>query len=79
MRPAAEEEIAFAVSLCDHPRGMLAAVTRRHEDGVTREMFRTLSPRLAPEGIRPLAFLEVEEDEPAESLDLATLVHGERR
>ncbi len=79
-RPAAEEEIAFAASLCDHPKGMLAAVTRRHEDGATREMFRTLSPRLTPEIIRPLAFLDVEEeDAPAESLDLAALVNGVRR
>jgi hypothetical protein len=78
-RPAAEEEIAFAASLCDHPKGMLAAVSRRHEDGVTREMFRTLSPRVAPQGIRPFAFLEVdEEDAPAEHIDLAMLVNGDR-
>lgn len=79
-RPAAEEEVAFAASLCDHPHGMLAAVSRRHEDGVTRETFRTLSPRASPQGIRPLAFLEVdEEDAPAEHLDLAALATGGRR
>jgi hypothetical protein len=44
-RPAAEEEIAFAASLSDHPTGMLVAVSRRYEDGATREVFRTLSPR----------------------------------
>jgi hypothetical protein len=43
--PAAEEEIAFAASLCDHPTGTVVAVSRRHEDGATREIFRTLSPR----------------------------------
>jgi Family of unknown function (DUF6505) len=77
-RPAAEEEIAFAASLCDHPDGMLAAVSRRYEDGVTREMFRTLSPRLPPQGIRPLAFLEVTDEDEAEHIDLAMLVNGER-
>jgi hypothetical protein len=44
-RPAAEEEIAFAASLSDHPTGMLIAVYRTAEDGATREVFRTLSPR----------------------------------
>src|SRR6202051_5390323 len=39
-RSAAEEEIAFAASLCDHPTGMLVAVSRRYEDDVTRATFR---------------------------------------
>jgi hypothetical protein len=77
-RPAAEEEIAFAASLCDHPRGMLAAVSRRHEDGVTREVFRTLSPRVASQSIRPLAFLEATEDDEAEQIDLTTLAREDR-
>ena len=32
-RPAAEEEIAFASALSDHPKGMLVAVARKYEDG----------------------------------------------
>ena len=77
-RPAAEEEIAFAASLCGHPRGMLAAVSRRHEGGVTREVFRTLSPRVASQSIRPLAFLEATEDDEVEQIDLTTLARGDR-
>lgn len=79
-RPAAEEEIAFAASLSDHPKGMLAAVARRYEDGAIREAFRTLTPGVGPKPIRAYAFLEVagEEDEPAEQVDLASLAKGER-
>src|SRR6202035_6080647 len=39
-RLAAEEEAGFAVSLCDHPAGVLVAVTRSHESGTIREAFR---------------------------------------
>ena len=41
-RVAAAEEIAFAASLCEHPVGMLIAVSRRYEEGTTHEAFRTL-------------------------------------
>ena len=79
-RPAAEEEIAFAVSLSDHPKGMLAAVSRRYEDGAIREAFRTLTPAAGPKPMRAYAFLEVEgEEEPAESVDLVAIGKGERR
>jgi hypothetical protein len=54
-RPAAEEEIGFAAAISNHPVGMLVAVTRRHENGETRESFRTLSPRLATGPIRVFA------------------------
>jgi Family of unknown function (DUF6505) len=74
-RRAAAEEIAFTASLCDHPEGLLIAVSRRHEDGEVREAFRTLSPRAPAVGIRPLAFLEAA-DEPAEQVDLTALVDG---
>jgi Family of unknown function (DUF6505) len=79
-RPAAEEEIAFAVSLSDHPRGMLAAVSRRWEEGVIREAFRTLTPGAGPKPLRAYAFLEVagEDEAPAEQVDLMTLGKGER-
>jgi hypothetical protein len=80
-RPAAEEEIAFAASLSDHPKGMLAAVSRKYEDGTIREAFRTLTPSVGPKPLRAYAFLEVagEDDAPAEDVDLLALGKGERR
>ncbi len=42
---AAEEEVAFAASLCDHPPDTLIAVHRTVENGEIREAFRTLRPR----------------------------------
>lgn len=78
-RAAAEEEIAFAASLCDHPRGMLAALTRKLEDGSVRETFRTLAPGLGAKPIRAYAFLEVVgEEQPAEQVDLLGIAKGER-
>lgn len=79
-RPAAEEEIAFAASLSDHPRGMLAAVSRRWEEGAIREAFRTLTPSAGPKPLRAYAFLEVagEDEAPVEQVDLMTLGKGER-
>lgn len=79
-RPAAEEEIAFAASLSDHPNGMLVAVSRKYEDGAIREAFRTLTPSIGPKPLRAYAFLEVagEEDAPEERVDLLTLGKGER-
>jgi len=61
-RPAAEEEIAFAASLSQHPAGMLVAVARRYENGETHESFRTLSPRMATGPIRVFALREVSGD-----------------
>jgi Family of unknown function (DUF6505) len=79
-RPAAEEEIAFAASLCDHPAGMLVAVSRRYENDVTHEAFRTLrsNGRLKPAPV--FTFLQVadEAEVPAEQIDLAALANGER-
>src|SRR5712671_4924615 len=49
-RGAAEEEIAFAGSLCDHPPQTLLAVQRSVENGEIRERFRTLKPREAAAG-----------------------------
>jgi hypothetical protein len=78
-RPAAEEEIAFAASLSDHPKGMLAAVSRKHENGAIREAFRTLTPSVGPKPLRAYAFLEVagEEEPPQEHVDLMTIAKGE--
>ena len=81
---AAEDEIAFAASLCEHPEGALLAVERRiDEAGEVRERFRTLRPRESAPGAdklhamaRAFTFHEVEgEDEtPDESVDLVSLM-----
>ena len=81
-RHAAEEEVAFAASLCDHPPQTLLAVQRSVEDGEIRERFRTLKPRpVAADGDRlhgqasAFTFHEVEGDvEPAEEVDLLGLI-----
>lgn len=53
-RQAAEEEIAFAASLCDHPAQTLLALHRTLEDGEICERFRTLSAARRPaEGCVP--------------------------
>jgi hypothetical protein len=72
---AAEEEVAFAASLCDHPLDMLIAVHRTVENGEIREAFRTLRPRGERKPMRAFSFLEVEgeDEEPAETVDLAKL------
>lgn len=78
-RVAAEEEVVFAASLCEHPKDTLVAVHRTHEDGNVREAFRTLHPRAGPKPLRAFAFLEVEgEEEPQERVDLAGLA-GDKR
>jgi hypothetical protein len=78
-RTAAQEEIAFAQSLCVHPANTLIAVRRTFEDGQIREAFRSLKPREGPRLSKVFSFVEVEgEDEtPAETLDLLAL--GEKR
>lgn len=73
-REAAEEEVAFAESLCDHPQDTLVAIHRTFEDGAIREAFRTLRPRGGPKPLRAFAFLETEGDEePVEEVDLMGL------
>ena len=77
-RLAAEEEVAFAASLCDHAAQTLLAVQRSVENGEIRERFRTLRPReTAGEADRlharasAFTFHEVEgDDAPAEQVDL---------
>jgi hypothetical protein len=85
-RLAAEEEVAFAASLCDHASGTLLAVQRSVENGEIRERFRTLKPReAAVDGdrlhayARAFTFHEVEgQFEPAEEVDLLGLIETER-
>ena len=80
-RPAAEEEIAFAASLCDHPTGMLVAVSRRYENDVTHEAFRTLQTNGRPKPAPVFTFVNAadEEEAPTERIDLTALANGERR
>jgi hypothetical protein len=71
------EEIDFAASLCDHPRGTLIAVRRTAENGTVREAFRSLRPRGEAQRWRAFSFVDAEaEDELAETIDLATLARG---
>lgn len=67
-RAAAEDEIAFAESLCEHAPGTIVALSRSIEAGELRERFRTLHDR-APQRVETLpvfATVEVvgEEEEP---------------
>ena len=85
-RGAAEEEVAFAASLCDHPAQTLHAVQRSVEDGEIPERFRTLKPREAAGDAdslhahaRAFTFHEVEGDEePTEEVDLLGLMGTDR-
>jgi hypothetical protein len=76
-RAAAEEEVAFAESLCNHPADTLIAAHRSSEDGEVREAFRTLHPRGDRKPMRAFSFLEVEgEDEPVEDVNLVALAES---
>jgi hypothetical protein len=85
-RLAAEEEVAFAASLCDHPPQTLLAVQRSIENGEIRERFRTLKPRESASGADRLhthasafTFHEVEGDtEPVEEVNLLGLIKTDR-
>jgi hypothetical protein len=74
-RPAAEEEIAFAASLCDHPVGTLIGLQRSAEKDGVRETFRTLHRRAdVTEPLGAFRFVEVEEEaSPEDDVDLAAL------
>jgi len=78
---AAEDEVAFAESLCSQPQDTLVAVHRVFEDGAVRETFRTLRPRAGQKPARAFSFLEVEgEDEQLiEAVDLVGLAERERK
>ena len=80
-RAAAEEEVAFAESLCSQPQDTLVAVHRTFEDGAVRETFRTLRPRAGQKPARAFSFLEVEgeDDQPIETVDLVGLAERERK
>jgi uncharacterized protein DUF6505 len=76
---AAEREVEFTTSLCNHPHDTLIAVHRAHEVGEIRETFRTLRPKGGPKPLRAFAFLDVEgEEEPAENVDLAGMAKRDK-
>ena len=79
-RAAAEEEVAFAASLCGHPRDTLVAVRRSFEKGVIREAFHALRPRGERKPMRAFSLLEVEGEEAAagEDVDLVALAKERR-
>jgi len=83
-RAAAEEEIAFAQSLCEHPPGTLIALTRSVEGGEQRERFRTLHERpkehRAFETLPVFAAVSVEGEEEEEPIrpDLARMARTNR-
>lgn len=79
---AAEEEVAFAESLCNQPQDTLVAVHRVFEDGAVRETFRTLRPRAGQKPARAFSFLEVageEDEQPIEAVDLVGMAERERK
>jgi uncharacterized protein DUF6505 len=73
-RLAAEEEVAFAQSLCTHPLSALIAVHRAASDGEVRESFRRLRLREGQRHGKAFSFMEVEDDTEADgTLDLAKM------
>ncbi|VIO72777.1 hypothetical protein CI1B_44240 [Bradyrhizobium ivorense] len=73
-RLAAEEEVAFAQSLCTHPVGALIAVHRSAGDGEVRESFRRLQLREGQRHGKAFSFMEVVDDTETDGdLDLAKL------
>lgn len=86
-RPAAEEELAFAASLCEgHPPGTLIALQRtRDADGAIRERFRRLRPRAggaADDGSpcgHDAPFFAVETDERADPDNASDPARGGKR
>ena len=79
-RVAAEEEVAFAQSLCTHPISALIAVHRSASDGEVRESFRRLQLKKGQGHGKAFSFMQVEDDtEPDSDLDLANMSVEPRR
>lgn len=78
-RAAAEEEVAFAQSICTHPISSLIAVHRSAGHGEVREAFRRLQLRPGQGHGRAFSFMEVEDDaEPDSDLKLADMSEERR-
>jgi len=79
-RIAAEDEVAFAASLCTHPVSTLIGVHRSANDGDVRESFRKLQLREGGGHHRAFSFMEMEDDpEPESGFDLADMNLEPRR
>lgn len=82
-RAAAEDEIAFAASLCQQSASTIIAMHRSYEDGDIRETFRTLRPNETRRPARAFSFMQVEgEEEPeaaGDAVDLVGLAGDETR
>ncbi|HXH45111.1 MAG TPA: DUF6505 family protein [Bradyrhizobium sp.] len=73
-KAAAEEEVAFAQSLCSHPISSLIAVHRTSSDGEVRESFRRLQLREGQGHSKAFSFMEIEDDvQPDGDLSLVDL------
>ena len=74
-RPAAEEEVAFAQSLCDHPTGTLIALNRAGEGAEVRETFRTLHRKMSRlDPATAFRVIEIEEENgPMDEVDIRAL------
>jgi hypothetical protein len=72
-RIAAEEEVAFAQSLCAHPISSLIAVHRVANGDDMRESFRRLQLREGQRHGKAFSFMEVEDDQPDPDLSLVDL------
>jgi hypothetical protein len=79
-RAAANEELTFAQSLCNHEADTLIALHRTADGGEIREAFRSLKPRADRKSFRAFAFMDVEgeDEEPGDRVDLVNLARGER-
>jgi hypothetical protein len=66
-RLAAEEEVAFAQSLCTHPISTLIAIHRSASDGDIRESFRRLQLREGERHGKAFSFMEAEDDSESDS------------
>ena len=79
-RLAAEEEVAFAQSLCTHPISVLIAVHRSAGDGEVRELFRRLQLREGQRHGKAFSFMEIVDDtEPDSTLNLRNMSEEQRR
>lgn len=80
-RAAADEELNFAESLCNHAPDTLIALHRSAEAGGIREAFRTLKARADRKTFRAFSFMDVEDEDeaPSERVDLVTLAQEKNR
>lgn len=74
-RAAAEEEIAFAHSLCAHAPNTMLALHRAAEEAGIRETFRTLHRKVSRlDPATAFRFVEIDEEErPVEDIDIRAL------